>query len=230
MKKSLLIIIVIVSVSVGGVYYALSNRQQETAQNNQNYQNNIVSNNEYLVKDNYILVENKDFGYRFQYKNTLFRDPIKQDDLFKILGGDSIHGDPAKLKGYQMPEVTIIVYDRSLLNGLPLSKWVASVSTDKFENMSTNQNLKYVSTDYLTILDNKIIFLVNSDPLLNSSTPVLLFDNGKYLIELSKVYIPEDFMFDIASTIQVKFDGNYKGLTNEDINSIKSYFKNNEKF
>ncbi len=221
-------ILVILIIGIISIILIINNSSKKSlTPNNGQPENNTISNpissSINNIQDNLFEVINSQFNYKFSYPNNLIPHSVSPVQELSILGGDSVQIDPEQTKSYQGIQVIVQVYDRSIMQNLSLEDWIKKVSTDRQENVN-NTDKKYFSSDFLRIKNGKIAFLIDYVPFLNGNNPVLLFDNGEYLYEFTKSYIDNETYFYVASSFQVKFNDHYVGITNSELNSIKSYF------
>lgn len=221
MRKLLIVVTILVLVIIAGGYIVLSKNTEQ--------QNNSIAEDQYVTKEGYTFAENEQFGYRFQYKTEFIRESNPPVEIFKVLGGDFVHINPNLVKGYQLPGIDISVLDKSLLSNSSLEQWLSKVSTNNFDSLSSDNNLRYFATKSPLILkDDELIFFINEHPFLNGKTPALLIENDNYLIQIQSLYRPFDHFEDLISNFEYLRNDKYQKLERGDLEIIRNYFDNYE--
>lgn len=222
MKKVLIFAGALVILGIGAaVFFLTNNNSRDTEIFTHPVQES------WAIKEGYRQIDNKESSYRFQYRPDLFVSDTPRDDFVHILDGNTIALASKPSKGYQLPQVSIISLDRSIMRGMSLESWVKYASSMSSEDIqSDRERYRYLTNGYKVISVGNIFFLVDLTGFSNTP-PILLFDNGNKLIEVAS-YWADDLYFEILQDFQVKFDDGYLQLTNEEINIIKTYYEEND--
>ncbi len=222
MRKFVIFAGALVIFGIGAAVFLLTNN---SSSDTENFTHPL--NESWTIKDGYSQIDNQESSYRFQYRSSLFVTDTPRDDFVHILDGNTIALASKPSRGYQLPQVSIISLDRSIMGGMSLENWVKYASSMSSEDIqSDHERYRYLTNGYKVISEGKIFFLVDLTGFSNTP-PILLFDNGNKLIEVAS-YWADDLYFEILQDFQVKFDDGYLQLTNEEVNIIKTYYEEND--